>query len=225
MRTHFDKRLNELRDEILRMGSMVEEGLRTALRALSEADAEIARQVLNYDEEINAQRFAIEETCVELIATQQPIARDLRSIVAVMNMIVDLERMGDQAKGVAQVALDLEECPERASLPEIWQMGDIVAAMLNQCMMAYANGDAELAHQAALRDTEVDELFVRLRGELVRRVAETGDTGVVQSYFDVMRAAGYLERYGDQVTNVAERVIYIVTGAFDEINPEPGETL
>jgi len=225
MRTHFDKQLSDLQDEILRMGSMVEEGLRMALGALAESDHETARRVLAFDATINAQRFAIEDFCVELIARQQPIARDLRSIVAVMNMIVDLERMGDQAKGIANIALGLGPHPEWEGLDEIWQMGDIVIAMLDQCMKAYAAHDIKMAREAALRDNEVDELYLRLRRKVVQRCAETDNPALVQSYFDVMRATGYLERYGDQATNVAERVIYIFTGAVDEINPEPGETL
>jgi len=100
-----------------------------------------------------------------------------------------------------------------------------VIAMLDQCMKAYAAHDIKMAREAALRDNEVDELYLRLRRKVVQRCAETDNPALVQSYFDVMRATGYLERYGDQATNVAERVIYIFTGAVDEINPEPGETL
>lgn len=221
MRREYDIKLNQLKDEILQMGRMVEEELRMALKALDKLDKKLARQVVEFDASVNAQRFAIEEKCVQLIATQQPAARDLRSIVAVMNMIVDLERMGDQAKGIGKVIPRISEYPKGIQPPELKQMGEIVGTMLTQCMTAYAQDNVQLAELTAQQDSEVDRLYARFFSRIIELMADTKKQEVVQTSYEILRAGQELERFGDLATNIAERIIYIATGKISEVNVEP----
>jgi phosphate transport system protein len=223
MRSRFDSKLIELREDILRMGSMVESQLRLALQALEELDVDLGRQIVNTDAEVNALRFTIEDKCVELIATQQPAARDLRSIVAVMNMIVDLERMGDQAKGIAKIIPRLQEYPKLVHLPELKRMADIACQMLSQCMTAYAEGKTGLARLVAAQDDEVDSLYTRVFTQIMENMAESKKQKKIQASYDVLRIAQEIERFSDLATNVAERIIYIATGIVQEMNVEPDE--
>jgi phosphate transport system protein len=224
MRREYEIKLLQLREEILQMGKMVEEELQLALKALKHLDKKLARKVVEFDSSVNAQRFAIEEKCVQLIATQQPAARDLRSIVAVMNMIVDLERMGDQAKGIGKVIPRIPEYPKGVQPPELVQMGEMVGAMLTQCMTAYAQDNVHLAELTAQQDNEVDRLYSRFFQRIIELMAETKKPEVVEAAYEILRAGQELERFGDLATNIAERVIYIATGRISETNPEPDNT-
>lgn len=217
MRRRFDDKLSEIRDDILRMGSIVEEELTLALKALKKRDIDLAQQVIMIDDTVNEMRFGIEDKCVQLIATQQPAASDLRAIVAVMNMIVDLERMGDQTKGVAKLIPALEEAPDKwTRSKEIQQMGQLVGAMLRQAMTAYATNNIELAGLIGDQDEEVDSLYARVHAQVMENMTETTKQKKVEASYDVLRAARELERFGDLATNVAERVIYIATGQTHE---------
>jgi phosphate transport system protein len=163
-------------------------------------------------------RFSIEEKCFSLIVTQQPAARDLRAIVAVMNIIVDLERMGDQAKGIAKAVPHITPHPNRTMFPELKQMGHIVEQMLHDSMKAFAKKDIELANQVAHADDKVDGLYARIFTEIMEKMAAVEDVDRIEATYELLRVARELERFGDLATNVAERVIYIVTGRFSEIN-------
>jgi phosphate transport system protein len=218
MRDRFDRKLNELRDDILKMGSMVEDELKLALKAYEALDTALAHQVYDADKAVNEMRFVIEEKCFELIVTQQPAARDLRAIVAVMNMIVDMERMGDQAKGIARIIGRLVEHPKRPQPPEFKQMGHLVIGMLHQTLTAYAQNDVALAQLVAGQDDEVDALYAQVYTQIMDSMAQTKKADKVQASYDVLRSARELERFGDLATNVAERVIYIVTGKIADTN-------
>jgi phosphate transport system protein len=221
MRELFQQKLNELRDDILKMGSLVEDELNLALKAFDTLDMNLAHQVFAADAVVNEMRYSIEAKCFELIVTQQPAARDLRAIVAVMNMIVDLERMGDQAKGIAKIVPHLLEHPKRPQPPELKQMGEMVGTMLNESMAAYAQKDIELAHLVANRDDEVDALYAQVFNYIMASMVEAKKQKKVEASYEVLRAARELERFGDLATNVAERVIYIVTGKLQEVNVDP----
>lgn len=218
MRERFQKKLKELQDDILKMGSMVEEELDLALLALKKLDIDLADQVFEADAAVNAERFTIEEKCFELIVTQQPAARDLRAIVAVMNMIVDLERMGDQAKGIAKVIPHIVANTSGPLPTDLGQMGKMVGAMLKDSMTAYVDGNIELAQNVANRDDEVDRLYAQVFTEIMERMAGTKKQKKIEGNYEILRAARELERFGDLATNVAERVIYIVTGRLNEVN-------
>lgn len=222
VRERFERKLNELRDEILEMGSMVDAELKLALEALEKLDTNLAKEVNEADKAVNAKRFAIEEQCFTLIVTQQPAAKDLRAIVAVMNMIVDLERMGDQTKGIAKVIPHITRHPAEIPLPELKQMGRMVANMLRESMTAYAHDNVDLAKLVTARDDEVDKLFAQLFTKIMQQMAQTESPPKVEVNYEVLRAAQELERFGDLATNIAERVIYKATGAIHEIKGNKG---
>jgi phosphate transport system protein len=225
MRERFERKLTELRDDILTMGSMVDEELMLALTALKSLDTDLALQVYDADKAVNAKRFAIEEECFALIVTQQPAARDLRAIVAVMNMIVDLERMGDQAKGIAKVIPHMMQFPDQVQPAELQQMGDMVGLMLRQSMTAYAHNNVDLAKLVTKQDDEVDKLYAQLFTQIMKQMADTGNPDKVEASYEILRAARELERYGDLATNIAERVIYVATGSLHEANVDPDDIL
>lgn len=220
MREQFERQLNELGSDILHMGKLVEDELLMALKALETLDAALAAQVYEADEEVNRLRFATEEKCFTVIVTQQPAARDLRAVVSVMNMIVDLERMGDQAKGIAKVIPRLSEREDRALPPELAQMGEMVINMLRQSMIAYQNDSVGLARFVAAQDDEVDDLFSRVFGNLMQQMAKDNEPDQIKSSYEMLRVARELERFGDLATNIAERVVYRVTGELQEINSD-----
>ena len=218
IRHYFDQQLSDLRDRILLMGSRVQDELNLAMAALNTLDIDKANAVYAADRIVNENRFAIEEICFTLIVTQQPAARDLRTIIAAMNVIVDLERMGDQAKGIAKVVPHLLKNPGQERPPELRQMGDLVGKMLADTMTAYATNDTDLAREIASRDDAVDALYAQVFNKLLAQMANAGTAAKAESAYEVLRVARELERFGDLATNVAERVIYLVTGSHQELN-------
>lgn len=218
IRHRFEMQLSELREDVLKMGSMVEEELRMAMDALDRLDTSLAKEVFAFDNTINATRFNIEEKCFALIVTQQPAARDLRFVITVMNMIVDLERMGDQAKGIAKVIPHMVRSADIPRPTELGEMGRLVAKMLNQTMTAYAHDNIDLAQAVATQDDEVDALYNKVFTQIMSHMARVDSEMKVEASYEVLRAARELERFGDLATNIAERVIYMVTGKLQEIN-------
>lgn len=218
-RPHFDRQLNALRDEILLLGSRVQEELKLALDALAALNLDKAREVYAADRMVNKARFDIEEHCFSLIVTQQPAARDLRVIMAAMHMIVDLERMGDQAKGIAkaipQLMNDLAQ-----PLPELKEMGELVGSMLRQALLAYAHANADLARAVARQDDQVDALYRRVFAAMMEQMATSGSARKAEAAYELLRVARELERFGDLAANVAERTVYLVTGSLDEFNTD-----
>jgi phosphate transport system protein len=172
----------------------------------------MAKQVSAYDREVNRLRFEIEERCFVLIATEAPAARDLRLIFAAANMIVDLERMGDQAKGLAKATRKLKKEPAIVRPAELQQMGALVGSMLDDALRAYADGDLELSRQISLRDREVDALFSNVFSQITHMLAEAGDPARVRIIYNLLRAAREIERFGDLVSNFSERSVYLITG-------------
>jgi phosphate transport system protein len=218
IRQRFEQQLEELRTDVLKMGSMVEQELHVAMEALENLNTARAREVFALDNEVNLLRFEIEEKCFGLIVTQQPAARDLRSVVTVMNMIIDLERMGDQAKGIAKVVPHMVQSPDIPRPAELAQMGVKVGTMLNQTMTAYAHDNIDLAREVAKQDDEVDALYARIFTQIMAHMAEVKTPDKIEATYEALRAARELERFGDLSTNLAERVIYMVTGRIQEIN-------
>jgi phosphate transport system protein len=174
------------------------------------------------DREINRTRFEIEEKCLELIAMQQPAARDLRLIVAAMNMIVDLERMGDQAKGVNKALHHMHTHPMGNRPPEIKQMGELVLDMLRKAKLAYMDRNLDLARLVAGSDDEVDKLYAKAFTQVMYRMADANTPEQVEAEYELLRIAREFERFGDLVTNVAERAVFLVTGTMNELNLDPG---
>ena len=220
IRARFEQQLAELRDDILRMGKMVEDQLLLALQALDTLDVKLAQQVNTADIGVNKLRFDTEEKCFTLIVTQQPAARDLRAVVSVMNIIVDLERMGDQSKGIAKVIPHLRQQTKQLSLPELKQMGDLVISMLRQTMQAYASDSVTLARIVCAQDSDVDKLYAQVFAKLINQMADDNLAEEIESSYERLRVARELERFGDLSTNIAERVIYRVTGELKELNTD-----
>ncbi len=213
MRQEFQKYLDDIRDRILTMASKVSQELEQALLAFETLDLDLAQQVFELDAEIDEIRFSLEDECFSVIATQQPVAGDLRAIVAVMNMVGDIERMGDQAKGIAKVIPFLTQDPQ-ARVPEIKTLGIMVAGMLKDGMTAYATNDVELANRVVAQDEEADKLYSQIFSKIMQQMAQTSETAKVEANYKVLRAARELERFGDLATHIGDQVIYKVTGQY-----------
>lgn len=215
-REYFAQALRELRDQIIIMGSHVGEQLRLAMQALAALDADKAQQVNVLDRSLNEMRFAIEDRCFLLLATQSPAAGDLRLVFSAVNMIVDLERMGDQTKGIAKAIPDLAQQPDLPRPYELQQMGELVGGLLSDAMRAYAEDNFDLASATAQRDGEVDALYARVFTNIMYQFAEANTPERVQAVYELLRVARELERFGDLVANIAERSVYLITGQLPE---------
>jgi phosphate transport system protein len=215
MRTAFHKRLREIQDDILAMGSMVSKALLRSIDALKNRDLELARQIITDDQKINDKRFEIEEKCIELIATQQPMASDLRIIVAILNITTEIERIGDYAVGIARIVIMIGDEPPLKPLIDIPRMADQTVGMLRRSLDAFINRDAESAKKIATEDDLVDNLYDQVFRELLTFMAE--DPKTITRATRLMWTAHNLERAADRVTNICERVVFIVTGKMEEI--------
>lgn len=218
IRARFERELESLRSDVLKMAGMVEDELTLAISALDSLDAGLANQVVALDEKVNAARFEIERDSVILLTTQQPMAGDLRRIVSVMNIVIDLERMGDQAKGIAKVIPHMFQYPEVPQPAELKSMAAKVQTMLHLVIQAFAQDDIELAQQVAARDDEIDELYAQTFRDVIQRMAAIEDAMQIEATYETLRVARELERFGDLATNIAERVVYSLTGTMVETN-------
>lgn len=215
-RTLFERHLAEVQGEMLVMADMVEKAIQRSVQALKSRDVELARQVIADDLKINLKRYDVEERCLELIATQQPLAGDLRTIIAVLHMIVDLERMGDHAEGIAKIAVMLADEPPLKPYVDIPRMADTSSRMLRESMEAFKKRDADQARAIMNEDDEVDALYDQVYRELLTYML--GDPRTIEQATRIIWVAHNLERIGDRVTNICERVVYLVTGKMEELN-------
>ncbi len=214
IRTDFNKRLREIQDDILIMGSMVEKAITTSIKALKDRDINLAQQLIDDDEYINRKRFEIEEKCIKLIATQQPLAGDLRTIVSVLNIVTEMERIGDYAAGIAKIVL-LIGCEEHLKpLIDIPRMADKTVLMLQRSLDAFIKHDAAAAKSVIAEDDDVDNLYDQIFRELLIFMME--DPKTITRATRLVWVAHNLERSADRVTNICERIIYIVTGKMEE---------
>jgi phosphate transport system protein len=215
MRTVFHRRLREIQDDILAMGSMVSKALLRSVEALKTRDLEMAHLVAADDAQINNKRFQIEEKCIELIATQQPMASDLRIIIAILNITTEIERIGDYAVGIARIVIMIGDEPPLKPLIDIHRMAEQTVNMLNRSLDAFINRDAEAARKISLEDDLVDNLYDQVFRELITFMAQ--DPKTINRATHLMWTAHDLERAADRVTNICERVVFIVTGKMEEI--------
>jgi phosphate transport system protein len=216
VRHAFAKRLQNLEEEVLRLGNAARHAVDDAVFALTEGDVERARGVIARDSEINAARFGIEKQCYAMIATEQPVAVDLRAIVAALMICVDLERIGDHAKKVAQIALRLAETPRPIYLDNIPRMGSASLSMLDRALEARVTRDLMMAQAVCAADDEVDSMYKEIFDTLIMHMLKTPSVFGVDTY--LIQVAHEFERVGDRATNVAERVIYTVTGELTDLN-------
>jgi len=215
IRTVFHKKLREIQDDVLAMGSMVEKATSYSIEALKERDLDKAHEIIADDLKINNKRFNIEEKCVQLIATQQPMASDLRAIVSVLNIITEIERIGDHAEGIAKIVLMIGDEPPLKPLIDIPRMAEKVNDMLHRSLDALINRDADMAKQIVGEDDDVDNLYDQVFRELLTFMAE--DPKTVTRATRLIWVAHNLERSADRVTNICERIVYLVTGKMEEI--------
>lgn len=215
IRTEFHKKLSKIQDDVLLMGSMVEKAIGRAIEALKNRDLELAKQIVDEDSKINEKRYDIEEKCIQLIATQQPMASDLRIIVAVLSIITELERIADHAEGTASIALMIGNEPPVKPLIDLPRMAEKTIDMLHRSLDAFISRDAEKARQIASEDDEIDELYSQVFRELLVFMVE--DPKVCSRATRLIWVAHNLERSADRVTNICERVVYLVTGKMEEI--------
>jgi phosphate transport system protein len=215
-RTAFERELAEVEEDMLVMAGMVERAVDRSVDALKNRDIELARVVIVDDMDINRKRYDTEEKCLELLATQQPLASDLRTIVAILHVIVDLERMGDHAEGIAKLAIMLADEPPLKPYIDIPRMAEIASEMLRQSIEAFKHRDVDMARAVCNHDDEVDQLYDQVYRELITYMLN--DPRTIERATHVTWIAHNLERIADRVTNICERVVYMVQGKIEELN-------
>jgi phosphate transport system protein len=211
-----NRELQELLDEVLILGSMVDKAIDRSVTALKKRDLEESQRVIDEDIHINTKRYVIEDMAIRLIATQQPMATDLRTVAAVLNIIVDLERMGDHAEGIAKISLLIGDQPPLKPLIDIPRMGELTRAMLRSSLDAFVAADAPAAKRIADEDDEIDQLYDQIYRELLSFMIE--DPKTIGRATHLLWAALNLERIGDRVTNICERVVFMVTGRLGDMD-------
>lgn len=212
-RTLLNQELSELTANILRLTSMVDYALDTAMQALYSRDLELAQKVIVDDEEINNLRFEIEQECLLVLATQQPFAVDLRTVITAMHLATELERIGDHASGIARLVERMEGEEEIESLHKLPKMAKRAQKMVQESIQAFVDRDADLAEAMVSRDDKLDKQYNKLFRETVR---EMRDDDYIRRATYLLWVGHNLERIGDRATNIAERVIFMTRGEFVE---------
>ncbi|MCC6501821.1 MAG: phosphate signaling complex protein PhoU [Deltaproteobacteria bacterium] len=215
-REAYHKALKDLEGELQQMAVMVGTAVRESMDALKGRDLEASRRIVHDDIHVNRKRFEIEEKCVRIIATQQPMAVDLRILAAVINIITDLERIGDHAEGTAKISLSIGDAPLVKPLVDMPKMAEQAVSMLERCMKAFIDRDIESARNICNEDDIVDAYYDKIYGELVLLMIE--NPKLIKDATYLIWAAHNIERIADRVTNIAERVVYMVTGKMEEMN-------
>ena len=215
-REDFDQQLHVLQQEVESLAGFVGKSIQRAVDSLKRRDLVSSQEVINDDDYIDGKRFEIEDRCVDLIATQQPMARDLRAIVSLLHIVVELERMGDYAEGIAKISLAMGDAPPLKPLIDIPRMADKASAMLNDSIDSLLNRDMIKANHVCQVDDEVDALYDQVYRELLLFMIQ--DPTTIQRATYLLWVAHDLERIADRATNIAERVIFLVTGRMVEVN-------
>ncbi len=212
----FHRELSELQDDVLVLGSMAEKAVLDSMEALRDGDMVWSHKLIEDDKRINAKRFAIEERAIFVIGSQQPMATDLRTLVSMLYIVTDLERIADHAEGIARINLLLGDEPLPRKLGYIPSMADRAVQMLRDSLKSYLDGDVDMARRVCLADDEVDRLYDSVQDETIR--AMVAEPSTIQRNTYLLWTSHNLERIADRCTNIAERVIYTVTGRMEEIN-------
>jgi len=216
IRRALDREENQIKDDILRMGSLVETAIDRSVTALKQRDGTLAQQIIDDDQVINKLRFQIEEECLTVIATQQPAAGDLRATIAATHVAVELERMADHATGIATITLRMLDQPLLKPLIDVPLMANIAREMIRGALEAFIRHDAEMARQVAMRDDEVDELYQQVFRELLTYMLE--DPKNISRATHLLWVAHNIERIADRATNLCERAIFISTGQLADLD-------
>ncbi|MBK9207197.1 MAG: phosphate signaling complex protein PhoU [Anaerolineales bacterium] len=221
IRKTFENEIQQVKDEVLLLGSMVEHAIIASVEVLKKRDIKGAEKIIAEDKEINKKRFAIENQLMILIATQQPMAHDLRLLASTMEIISELERMGDYAKGIANINVRMGEEALLKPLIDIPRMAQIGTSMLHRSLTAFINEDVEAAKAIPVEDDEVDALYNQIYRELMMIIIQ--DPKSIERANWLLWVAHNLERVADRVTNICERTIFIATGEFGDIKSSDDE--
>ena len=214
MRSKFDEQLVELNHEMIKMGTMIEESIAQAVNALCKKDVELAKKIMEGDEEIDRAQKRIENICFNLLIQQQPVARDLRTITAAMKMVTDMERIGDHAADISEMTISMGKSAYEANLSHINKMASETVLMLNWSIEAYVSKDKQKAQDVIDHDDIVDRLFAETKNDIINLILQNPKDG--EEATDLLMVAKYFERIGDHATNIAEWVIYSLRTSADE---------
>jgi phosphate transport system protein len=215
LRATFQKELYDTKDEVLTMGSMVEKALDRAVEALKKRNLTQAHQIIADDVKINEKRFGIENMCIQLIATQQPVATDLRFVVSILNIVTELERIGDYAEGIAKIVVMIGDEPPLKPFIDIPRMCEITVEMIRGSLKSFIEGDEKLAMEVVSKDNVVDQLYDQVFRELLTFMM--ADPRTINRATRLIWVAHNIERAADRATNICERVIFTITGKMQEI--------
>jgi len=215
-RETYQRHLREIQDDVLVLGSMVEKALERSMQALKQRDLKMAKQVVDDDRDVNMKRFNIEERVLNIMSTQAPMASDLRIMLATLSIITDLERMADHAAGNAKIAIMIGDEPPLKPLIDLPRMNEKVIEMLRRSLDAFINHDAEAARNLVHEDDEIDNLYDQVFRELLTFMMEDPRTNTRATR--LIWVGHNLERTGDRVTNICERVVFMVTGKMEELD-------
>ena len=213
MRSRYDEELKNLHGALIDMGAMIESAISGAITALENRDIQKAKNIIAYDEEIDAQERLIEEMCMKLLLRQQPVARDLRMISTALKLITDMERIGDHAADISELAIMLRDLPQMNS-NSLREMAVQTSTMLISSVEAYVEQDGEKARAVIRQDDVVDDLFVTVKSEMIEAIRQNSDFS--EAAADLLMAAKYFERIGDHATNIAEWTVYAFTGRHED---------
>ena len=216
-RETLDEQLNSLQKDLLAMGDLVDRAIERSIQALANRDLALAEKIIQEDEAINRAQRDLDEKCLVLLATQQPLASDLRAIIAVSNIATELERIGDYAKGIAKITIMMGDQPLLKPLIDVPRMAEKGRQLLRQQLEAFVNRDAEAARRLAAEDDVVDGLYDQVYRELMFFMMQ--DPKTIGRATHLLWVAHNLERIADRTTNIGERVVFLVTGQVEELNP------
>jgi phosphate transport system protein len=215
-RDTFESELSDLKNQVLQLGVDAGQTVMDGVDALKTRDRVQAQSIIEHDGDINQKRYVIEERCYALIATQQPLASDLREIISILQIAIELERIADHGKNLGEIVIHMGNEPLLKPLIDIPRMAETCRSMLAQVLEAFSHNDAALGRAVCNRDDELDNLYKQVFRELMTYVV--ADPRTVQRALNLLFAAHNLERVGDRITNIGERVIYAVTGRLEELN-------
>ena len=222
MRNRFDKQLDQLNNELIEMGSLIEQAIAMAINALVNKDVEKAQQAIAFDDEVDRQEKEIEGLCLKLLLQQQPVAKDLRLISAALKMITDMERIGDHASDISEITISMANSPHIKKFDHIQEMAKETTVMVVISIDAFVKKDIELANNVIQQDDVVDDLFVEIKQELIEMIKENPE--YAEQATDLIMIGKYFERIGDHATNIAEWVIFSIVGKH-EFNIEAEDNL
>jgi len=215
-RQHFSAAIESINNELIKMGTLVEEAIRNSMQSLVEHDGDLAQQIIDGDEKVNDMELQIQDQLTLLIATEQPVARDLRHIITSLKVVTQIERMGDHAVHISKTTLRLKDEEYIKPLLDLPKMADIGITMLHDILTAFTEGDAEKAREVAARDDELDNINDQIWRELLTYMMQ--DPTCFHQATSFLFVSRWLERFGDHVTNISEWIVYDATGEHVELN-------